>query len=83
MAGGTLIQKAKLDFNYNGLAGNNNGWWYCEKGKVQFGKNSVIGGNIDGTYGWWHVVGGKVTFDNTVAGKQQRLVVYSKWQGGF
>ena len=62
-----IDSEGKVDFNYNGLAGNNNGWWYCEKGKVQFGKNSVIGGNIDGTYGWWHVVGGKVTFDNTVA----------------
>ena len=62
-----IDSEGKVDFSYSGLAGNHNGWWYCEKGKVQFNKNSVIKGTVDGANNWWHVVGGKVTFDNTVA----------------
>ena len=62
-----IDSEGKVDFSYSGLAGNHNGWWYCENGKVQFNKNSVVSGTVDGAYGWWHVVGGKVTFDNTVA----------------
>ncbi len=62
-----IDSEGKVDFSYSGLAGNHNGWWYCENGKVQFNKNSVVSGTVDGTYGWWHVVGGKVTFDNTIA----------------
>ena len=65
-----MTQKGKVDFSFNGFAENNNGWWYCKGGKVQFKTNSVINGKVNGTNGWWHVVKGKVTFDNTIAGNE-------------
>ncbi len=57
----------QVDTSFNGFASNSNGWWYLEKGKVNFNKSGIIKGTVDGTSGWWYVKKGQVIFTNTVA----------------
>ena len=53
------IKNGKVDFSFNGLAANNYGVWYCEKGKVQFQKTSVV--ESKGEYnGWYYVKKGQL-----------------------
>ncbi len=52
-----------VDFSYNGFAKNSNGSWYCEDGKVNFDKNSVLkdtNGALGSKGAWYYVVGSKV-----------------------
>ena len=56
----------KTDTTFTGFAKNSSGWWYIEKGKVNFNKNGVIQGTVNGETAWWHVSGGNVKFDNSV-----------------
>ena len=56
-----------VDTSYTGFASNSNGWWYVEKGRVNFQKEGVIKGTVDGISSWWYVKGGQVCFVNTVA----------------
>ena len=44
MAGG--IENGKVNFNFNGMAQNSNGWWYIRGGKVDFSYNGYA--NIRG-----------------------------------
>ena len=49
----------KVNFSFNVLAANNYGVWYCEKGKVQFQKTSVV--ESKGEYkGWYYVKKGQL-----------------------
>ena len=48
----------KVNFNYNGLAQNENGWWYIHGGKVDFNYNGLA----QNENGVWYVRGGKVDF---------------------
>ena len=32
----------KVNFNYNGVAKNENGWWYIRGGKVNFNYNGYV-----------------------------------------
>lgn len=57
MAGGTS-GGGKVDFDYSGVAKNQNGWWRIENGKVNF--NFV--GFAENENGWWYLTGGKVQF---------------------
>lgn len=56
----------KVQYDYNGFAQNENGWWYIENGKVTFTKNDVIKGTVNGQTGWWFVKGSKVQFVDSV-----------------
>ncbi len=47
-----------MDFGYQGLARNKNGWFYLSGGKVQFGYT----GFARNSSGKWYVQNGKVTF---------------------
>ena len=38
MAGGMQ----KVDFNFNGAAQNENGWWYVRGGKIDFSYNGTV-----------------------------------------
>lgn len=49
----------KVDFTFNGLAQNQNGWWYLKDGKVDFSYNGLAA-NKNGV---WYVKNGKVDFD--------------------
>ncbi len=51
---------SKVQTSYTGVANykNSNGWWYINKGKVDFSANTVAKNNN----GWWYVTGGKVQF---------------------
>ena len=53
--------------DFTGFAQNENGWWYCEKGEVDFSAIDVIEGTVDGKTGWWNVWKNKVTAGPTVA----------------
>ena len=39
-AGG--VKNGKVNFNFNGIANNENGWWYIKNGKVDFNYNGTI-----------------------------------------
>ena len=49
----------KVDFTFNGLAQNQNGWWYLKDGKVDFDYTGLAKNNN----GIWYVRNGKVDFD--------------------
>ncbi len=54
---------SKVQTSYTGVANykNSSGWWYINKGKVDFSANTVAKNNN----GWWYVTGGKVQFGFT------------------
>ena len=62
----TYVVNNKPDYSYTGFAKNNSGWWYIEKGKVTFRKNSVVYGTVNGVKAWWNVKGSNVKFNNSV-----------------
>lgn len=45
----------------------NGEWYYYKNGQVQYGRDDVIKGTVNGVNAWWHVVNGKVLYDTTVA----------------
>ena len=53
--------------SFTGFGWNEYGWWYVRNGKVDFSKNDVIKGDVNGEMAWWCVKGGKVQFTYTVA----------------
>ena len=54
-----IDKNGRVDFNFTGLAKNENGIWYCKKGQVQFGTTDVI--ESKGTYnGWYYVKKGQL-----------------------
>ncbi|SEF67700.1 beta-glucosidase [Eubacterium ruminantium] len=61
------VIKGKWIKNYTGFGWNEFGWWYCYKGRVDFGKTDVLKGKVKGKDGWWYVKDGKVQFTDTVA----------------
>ena len=60
------LKNGKVQYSYTGFAGNSNGWWYVEKGKVNFEKKDVIKGVVKGESGWWYVKNGMVQFVDSV-----------------
>ena len=58
-----IDKNGKVDFNFTGLAKNENGIWYCKKGQVQFNTTDVI--ESKGTYnGWYYVKKGQLRTGN-------------------
>ena len=60
------ITYGQVDFNFNGLAKNENGWWYIRGGRVP-GISDVTGqstfnGAVENDKGIWYVSGSKVDF---------------------
>ena len=55
MAGGEF-ENGKVNFNFNGIALNENGWWYLRDGKVDFSYNGYT--RYNGIN--YHIVDGKV-----------------------
>ena len=54
-----IDKNGKVDFNFTGLAKNENGIWYCKKGQVQFNTINVI--ESKGVYnGWYYVKKGQL-----------------------
>ena len=53
------IENGKVNFDFNGLAPNEYGWWYLEGGKVDFSYHGLVeyGGDF------WYVDGGNLKFD--------------------
>ena len=51
----------QIDYNYDGLAENEFGWWKVSNGEVDFGFNGLALNE----YGWWKVTGGAVDFSYT------------------
>ena len=51
-----MDENGKVNFNFNGIAQNSNGWWYIKGGKVDFSYNGTVKSNGK-TY---KVVNGKV-----------------------
>ncbi len=52
-----------VDFDYTGFAKNNNGSWYCEKGKVTFQKQDIIkdsAGALGEKNAWYYVIDSQV-----------------------
>ena len=60
------VKNGVVDKSFTGFAENSNGWWYIEKGKVNFDKTDVMKGTVKGENSWWFVKGGKVQFVNSV-----------------
>ena len=44
---------------FQGIASNENGDWYCEKGKVNFNANGVLQSTAEEANGWYFVKDGK------------------------
>ncbi|MCF0230013.1 MAG: hypothetical protein HUJ76_10030, partial [Parasporobacterium sp.] len=61
------IRNGRVDFEYTGFAANDDGEWYCVKGKVKPDTEGLFKGTIRGEKTWWYVYNGKVTYTNTVA----------------
>ena len=57
----------EVQYDFTGFAENYMGWWYCKNGKVDFSKNDLVYGTIDGEKGYWNVRAGSVQFYDTVA----------------
>ena len=51
-------ENGNINYNYTGIAQNENGWWRIEKGKVNFNYTGVA----QNSYGWWYLKNGKVDF---------------------
>ena len=47
------------DYNYNGLAENEYGWWKVSNGEIDFSYNGLA----DNKYGWWKITNGTVDFN--------------------
>ncbi len=47
--------------DYDGLVGNEVGWWKCNNGIVDFSFNGLA----ENEAGWWKIVGGQVQFEDT------------------
>lgn len=52
------VENGAINYNYNGVAQNENGWWKITNGKVDFG----FTGLAQNDNGWWYLKDGKVDF---------------------
>ena len=79
MAGGKST-KGQVDFTFNGLAQNENGWFAVQGGRVNFECNGLV----QNEYGWWYVSGGKVDFTfNGLAANEYGWWKVTKGSGRF
>ena len=51
----------QIDYDYDGLAENEFGWWKVSNGEVDFGFNGLALNQ----YGWWYVENGTINFNYT------------------
>lgn len=54
------FNNGQADYNYTGLANNQNGWWYVRNGQVDFSYTGLV----QNAYGWWRIVNGQVDFNS-------------------
>ncbi len=74
--------------DYSGFAENSLGWWYVERGLVDFERNALIEGRVDGVPGRWYVLGGMVKADYDglsafPAGEAQYVIRDGRLDSGF
>ena len=75
-------QNGKVNFTYNGIVYNENGWWVVVDGKVDFDYNGLAKRTDNGT--WWMIQAGKVDFDfNGIACNQYGFWVVENGKVNF
>ena len=54
------VRNGRIDSNFNGIASNASGEWYCEYGQVQFAASGLVKSENDAFDGWYYVRNGCV-----------------------
>lgn len=54
------VRNGRIDSNFNGIASNASGEWYCEYGQVQFDASGLVKSENDAFDGWYYVRNGCV-----------------------